>query len=182
MANALTAVRLALVLPFAAPSRVLNCWRQRSWRSCSAWQSRATISTDRVARMNRDGIGQGHVVRPQHGLPLRHRRTGRRRHRRSGHADPAGLDTARLWTVRRRFLRVASPAAAACQFSRALERHPLFRAPRAHRRGAIALPGWLCVVPADGGRRARVPAGGFDRRVHHRSRDDAVRSERSVRL
>ena len=74
----------------------------------------------------------------------------------------------------------SSPAAAACQLPRALERHPLFRAPRAHRGVAIALPGWLCVVPAAGGECARVPAGGVDGGVRDRSRDDAVQTTRPL--
>ena len=50
---------------------------------------------------------------------------------------------------------LASPAAAARQLSRAVERHPLLHADRARRRVAIAVPGWLRVAPAAGGGRAR---------------------------
>ena len=182
MANALTAVRLALVLPIAAAFARPELLAP----GVVALLLCVAIATDyldgRVARMNGDGFGQGPAVRSRHGLPLRHRRTGGRRHGRRGDAAAAGLDPGRVWPVRRGFLRVASPAATARQLSRALERHPLFRAPRAHRGVAIALPGGLCVVPAAGGRSARVRAGGFDRGVRHRSRDDSGSISASIRL
>src|SRR5262249_6094053 len=90
-------------------------------------------------------------------------------------ADPAGIDTVRLRAVRRRFLCVASAAAAARQFSRALERDLLFRAHRPRRCGAVTLSGGLCVVAAAGGPCARLSADRFDRRVDDRSRNHTVR-------
>ena len=176
MANALTAVRLALVLPI--------CRRLRPSRTAGAGVVALllglAIATDYLDGPSRDERGRH---RPGASCSTTARTASSSPGGLTGAAiagavtpTPAGLDTARLWPVRRRFLRVASPAAAACQFSRALERHPLFRAPRAHRGGSrLPSPGGLSRRPAAGGRRARVRAAGVDA-LHDRSRDDAVRS------
>jgi len=177
MANALTAVRLALALPVA----VALARPELLAPGVVALLIGLAIVTDALDGPSRGGRGRRRpsgCCSTQHGLPLRHQRLDGRRHCRIITPILAALIPVRVRSVRRRFLLVASPAAAARQLSRAVERHPLLRADRARRRVAIAVPGGLRVAPAAGGGCARVPARGVDRGVHARSCDDAVQITR----
>ena len=178
MANALTAVRLALALPIAValarPSLLAP--------GVVALLVGLAIVTDfldgPVARRRGTAAASGMLF--DHSTDCLFVTSGLTGAAIAGSITPIlpALIPFAFGQMRRRFLRVASPAAAARQLSRAVERHPLLRADRARRRFAITAPDWLPVAPAVGGGCARVPARSVDRRVHARSCDDGVQTTR----